>query len=233
MQPYRESNLLINISESFSSSASYYLISYNILFFIALIIDIIEQRKKELLPAFIYEHKFIFKPIVPLTVFFIPFIGYFLYFSITRHQITNEEASNFEKTNSYFSGDWYFLNQDSSLIFKFQTSQISIGNKYITGDLDAALEYGLYKNDNEYMGGVTLDSIMNYNSKLVLPFTFKGGTEITSLIDNKLTVKIKLKDGTFLSATCIKDKAILNSIIQAKELEKGGGMTPEEIAGEI
>ncbi len=186
----------------------------------AFIIDIISQKKKEVLPASIDKCKFIFKPIVPLLVFFIPFIGFFSYYTVTRHQITDEEAKKFETTNSYFSGNWYFMNKDSTSIFILQVLPVYSGERYNTGTLATKIEYRLFKSDEQFIESKTLDTTLAYDAKIELPLTFQGGTEISTLKDDLLSVKLKLSDGTFYILKAIKDKNVLASIIESKNQQK-------------
>jgi hypothetical protein len=212
----QQSQFFYNYNDSLRNATTWFNYVFYICVLSAFIIDIIGQKKKEILPASIDKYKFVFKPIVPLAALLIPFIAYFTYYATTRHQITDEEVKKFETTNSYFSGDWYFMNKDSSAIFKFQVYPVYSGQRYNTGDLAAKFEYRLFKPDEQFMGGQTLDTILIYDAKLELPLKFLGGTEISSLKDNLLNVKLKLSDGTFMIFNAINDKNVLVSIIESK-----------------
>lgn len=227
----QQSQFFYNYNDSLRNATTWFNYIFHIGVLTTFTIDIIEKKKKEILPAQINKYKFIFKPIIPLLALFIPFIGYFSYYTATRHQITNEEARNFETTNSYISGDWYFMNKDSSAIFKFQVYPVYSGWRYNTGALDAKFEYRIFTADEEFMGGQTLDTTLIYDAKLELPIKFLGGTEISSLKDNSLSVKVKLSDGTFLIFNAIKDKSVLTSIIESKTRNISNAVNEQVIEG--
>ena len=186
---------------------------------IAFIADIIERVKKEILPDYIGRFKIIFNPTFSVAALLIPFIGYFIYYSSTRHLITNEEAIGFETNNSYFSGDWYFLNKDSSFTFKFQVQPVRSGQRYNEGDLATVIQYSLFSKNDECVGRETIDTLIKYNVIITLPLKFKSGNEITLLKDSILNIKIKFNDGV-MTKSCIKNKGVLDAIIQSKEANK-------------
>ena len=215
----QRSQFLNNFSDSYSKASPWFSYIFYTLILLIFVVEIIEQKKKEILPSSIDKYKYVFKPVVPLAAFFIPFICYFSYYTSTRHLITNEEARNFENLNSYYSGDWYFMNQDSSVIFKFTVPPVTTGERYNTGLLQAKFSYKMQKNDGHNMGEESFDTTMQYGTKLELPLKYKSGLEITSLKDSILSLKIKLSDGNLMQVKCVKNNTPFVLITKKKEIK--------------
>ena len=225
----QHSSFIINFCDSFNNSESWFIYIFYPIIFASLIIEIIEQKKKEILPAWTNNYNFIFKPIVPMAALFIPFLSFFIYYSVTRHQITNEEARNFENLNSYYSGDWYFMNQDSSVIFKFTVPPVTTEERYNTGLLQAKFSYKMQKNDGHNMGEESFDTTIQYGTKLELPLKYKSGLEITSLKDSILSLKIKLSDGNLMQVKCVKNNTPFVLITKKKEIKSTAELIKKSI----
>ncbi len=167
--------------------------------------------------------KFVLKPYMSQFFLFIPMIGFFTFYTFTKHYITSEEIDKFEKENSYLTGDWYYTDESKSQLYKLQINDVSAHSNFDMsheGMMNGSLSYVIYDNENMDLGSGVIDTNIYYNAKIELPISFKSGLSITEFDGNQLKISIKYSNGTVLKTTCYKDQSKLKIPVVVKKEEQ-------------
>ena len=192
-------------------------------FFIFILIVSMTRDKLERhhIKASIFQSKigeFFFKPIFSLGIFLIPLLIAFTYFLFTRHEITEEEYQKFNERNSFVSGKWYFLNDDSTKIYvlTIEPFESSYSEQY-SSTLNAQIDYFITDMDGESIGYGTYEAKADYNETLELPWKFKEGLDIISLNNDKLFINLNFSNKAMLDIKAVKNPNAFAKIIAEKE----------------
>ena len=157
----------------------------------------------------------IFKPISLVLLFVIPLISFYTFYSITRHNITDEEYANFKTKNSFLNGEWYFLNADST---DFYTIQINFqeGQRYNTGEIDFSFSAYIQQKGSTLTDPQGIVGKNDYDFIQTLPLKFDHGLLVNSIKDTILSGSVELNGNTILyNAT--KNKSYYENIINKKD----------------
>jgi hypothetical protein len=169
----------------------------------------------------IFESKvgeFIFKPRFSLGIFLIPLLFVFTYYFFTRHEITQEEFQKFNERNSFVSGKWFFLNEDSTNIYvlTIEPFESNYSEQY-SGTLNAQINYFITDMDGESIGYGTYESTADYHETLELPWKFKEGLDIKSLNNDKLSINLNFSNKRMFDIKAVKNPNAFTKIIAEKE----------------
>jgi hypothetical protein len=165
----------------------------------------------------------VLKPYLSQFFLLVPLIGFFTFYTFTKHYITSEEIDNFEKENSYLSGDWYYTDESKSQLFTLHINDVSAHSNYDMthkGIMNGSLSYIIYDSENMDLGSGSIDTNIYYSTKLQLPLSFNSGLIIQEFNGNQLKISLKYSDGTSLKAMCYKDKSKLKINVVKKKIEQ-------------
>jgi hypothetical protein len=162
--------------------------------------------------------EFIFTPRFSLGIFFIPFLGIFTYYLFTRHEITEKEYQQFNERNSYVSGKWYFLNDDSTKIYvlTIEPFESNYSEQY-SSILNAEMNYFITDMEGESVGYGSYETSADYDETLELPWKFKEGLEIKSLNNDKLLINLNFSNKSMLAVKAVRNPEAFAKIIAKKE----------------
>jgi hypothetical protein len=185
-----------NIIDSISLSYLIFKIIFIISFWIIFIYEIIQFRKSETMNNIWIN---VFKPIYLLLTFIISFLSSFIYFSLTRHYVTESEKNNFVKDNSFLNGNWYFLSKDSMSIYKLNI-KFNAYSDYNNGEIDFSYTSYIYKDEIQLSenGVMNYSSKQNYQYKQKLPLNFNNTLVINEFKSNEISGDFK-ENGTTIN----------------------------------
>ena len=121
-------------------------------------------------------------------------LGYFAFYSFTKHYITSEEIENFEKENSYISGDWYYSDKSKTQLFKLHINDVSAHSNFDMsnqGMMNGTFSYIIYNSGNMDLGSGVIDTNMYYTAKIELPLNFSSGLKILDFNGNRLNTRLR------------------------------------------
>lgn len=196
---------------------------FKLLFYsLLLLVVIIDVRKIKGFNVEILANKarVFLKPFVSQYFLFIPLVGYFAFYSMTRHYISSEDLLNFEKNNSFLTGEWYYTDKDDSQLFKIEIGNVSAHSNFDMthkGILNSQLGYTIYNSENDNLGSGFIDTNIYYNDKLDLPLSFSAGLTVNDFKKDKIEISLRYSDGSFLKTTCFKDPSSLISKIEGNK----------------
>lgn len=201
-------------SDSFNDSEEYFKIVFYTTLCIMIVLELVERSMPVIFPKKLLLIRYICNPIIAVASIAVPVVLFFFYYSSTRHYISNEEVSQFEKANSDLTGQWFLTVKDSinNRLFKLDVSSIRVGQKYNDGHLTAKIEYALYKENDQVMSRNTIDTIVMYNTHLEPPLQLNN-IGILSLKNGTMDIRIVLDNGSFIYLMGTKDKTLADKIV--------------------
>ena len=210
-----------NMQESIINGRYWFKLLFYPLLILAAILDVrkIKGFNDEIL---VIKFGFVLKPLISLFFLFIPLVGYFGFYSLTRHYISTEDILNFEKNNSVLEGQWYFTDQDESQLFKLQFSNVSAHSNFDMthqGILNCQVGYSIYNSENEDLGSGFIDTNIYYNSKLELPLKFASGLTVVYLKKDKMNIVLNYSDGSMLKTSCFKNPSLLTRKVERNTIK--------------
>jgi hypothetical protein len=189
-------------------------------------------ERHSLQPNFFHSRisQFFFRPMSSLAVLIIPFIGLASFYAISRHEITQEEFQAFEEMNSDFSGDWYFTDENETVLNTLRIHRVSTSADYsdrYSGMLNAYYAYTIIdENDNVLVEGA-MDTTVNYDTKINFPLAISNGLKIISKTESSLNVAVATDGNGMMEIKCTRDKQLL----EAKVSKNKNGMLIKNMIG--
>ena len=201
------------------------IIAFDVFIPIFLFILIVSMTRDKLerhnIKVSVFESKigeFIFKPRFYLGIFLIPLLVVFTYYLFTRHEITEEEYQKFNERNSFVSGKWYFLNDDSTKVYVLTIEPFeSTSSAQYSSTLNAQIDYFITDLDGESIGYGTYETSADCDETLKLPWKFKEGLDIRSLNNDKLFINLNFSNKSMLDIKAEKNPNAFAKIIAEKE----------------
>ena len=189
--------------------------------FILIVSMIGEKLERHNMQPSIFQSKlgaFIFKPRFALGIFLIPLVGVFSYYLFTRHEITEEEYQQFNERNSFVSGKWYFLNDDSTKVYVLDIEPFESNySEQYSSILNAEMDYFITDMGGESIGYGTYETTADFDETLELPWKFNEGLEIKSLNNDKLLINLNFSNKSMLDIKAVKNPDAFAKIIAKKE----------------
>ena len=166
---------------------------FYITFFIAFVFDYFQAKKPDSLPKFSNKLKLLFTPGLAFLTRFVPVLILFIFYTATRHQVTDAEKQKFIVANNTLAGKWNALINDSTKtetrVFDFEN--IEIKNADNKGNVSFEIRC-MSASPLTY----AFDTVLPYQVKLNFPIKLKSdednSVEITPI--NEQTIHIKFRN---------------------------------------
>lgn len=215
--------ILINYLDAYFNAFTLFTIPFYLLMIIAIVTDLLEIYKSEYLAMITPRWRILFKPLLPVLFLLVPLILSFFYYSITRTIITKEDKEKFVQENSYFSGDWYFLNNSNTKVLQLEISEprdVTVKEKY-SDSLNASISMRLNEADNNNVQSLyeSIDFSLGYSNKIFFPLRFEKHIEILSMDDDVLNIKLTYDGGETQKTKAYRKSERLYEVIQNKKAE--------------
>jgi hypothetical protein len=213
---YSENNILYNLIDAFGVIVPWYFILAMLLGSIALLADYQENSDKEL--QFVQKLKNLFSAKLLIGIFIGVLLLFFGYNVTTKHKVTYAEMNAFNERNGKIKGDWYFLNDDSTALFKMRIN-LATSSASDNGDIPFSYTANL-SNDNLSIEGINFQEYNGtsaYSDSISFPILFNNGLKIMSAEVDKINGSFNL-NGKTINFEGYRDKAYVYNIIQSRNI---------------
>lgn len=211
------SNLIKYAIETFEKIDIFYVFAFTIISLTALLIDYLEIKSKKL--ESINKFNFVFNPLFSAFIFLIPFLCITLYSSLTKYKVTYDELKAFNEKNTKISGNWYFLNSDSTEVNNLQITDESNISAEENGDIELLLKVSFDEGNTikmkEYESELKIKEKFNFEIKY--PIVFGEIFEVKSIENNLLIANLKSRDNKNISIIATRDYRELQNVVQTKQ----------------
>jgi hypothetical protein len=205
-----------NVQLTFIDFIDYYQYVFAALGLLSLFAETYEKKGKQI--KFINNISFLFNQKILSGIIIISFLSLSTYNYFTKHIISYEEWETFRSTNNKFSGQWYFLNNDTTNVefinFSFEADAYGRSG-------DVKLDYSASFNQNSNLdiknSSPRLSMIVDYKYKLSFPIVLDSSLEIKSVDGDILKGNIFTSDKKSKEFIAYRDNNKLYSLIREKE----------------
>lgn len=190
---YTEENTAFGVNLESASSVyfKYFTFLFLILFFSALIFDLLKKYKSTLIHGKVEKWTLFFaNPKIYSLLMTLLLLLPFLFYSFTRTIISEKDKENFIKTNNHLDGKWFFFNSDSTKIIEFSLSARNSGvedvyqNNY-SDTLNMIVDvYGAFPNNEMFQFNTSISC--QYLQKINAPINLGHGITIEHISPEKL-----------------------------------------------
>jgi hypothetical protein len=145
-----------------------------------------------------------------------PFVLSIFYFSFARVSLSDEDYNTFNKRNSFLSGNWYLLSNDSTEVVVLNISPVkSSQEEQYSSNLRVNLEYTMLSTQGGKISQGVLDTIMDYTTTLELPLIINDFV-VNNAQEDVLELALKMPDGTIWKTKATKDLTQYSKVVASK-----------------
>lgn len=223
-------------SLAFGSFATWFNIVFYLVFFAILITELFQVKEINIIPEGVGKVVNYFKPKLFYSILFVPLVILLIYNVSTKNLVTEEDRNAFYKSTDQIMGEWYFTDNDSSLVYQLKISTPELTEEdYESEENYESSSLPQFLRDPDYSGELAkkfsfklscadamivedrFEYVASYDELFDFPFTVNANFLIRSLSNEELLIETDYVGGNKAEFICVNNYEIINRLCEDKQ----------------